>query len=92
MEIICLEEKAFFELVKTVVEKLQPSFQDKSPKRWLNATETMELLGIKSKTTLQKLRDEGHFRFSQPQKKLILYDSISIEEYLDRHSKNPFYR
>lgn len=43
----------------------------------------MEILHIKSKTTLQKLRDEGEIIFSQPQKKIILFHFDSLMEYLD---------
>lgn len=43
----------------------------------------MHAMNIKSKTTLQKLRDEGKIRFTQPQKKIILYDRESIEQYLE---------
>ena len=50
----------------------------------------MQLLNIKSKTTLQKLRDEGKIRFSQPQKKIILYDRDSIDTYLQQHARNTF--
>jgi len=50
----------------------------------------MEILGIKSKGTLQKLRDEGKIRFSQPEKKIILYDRESIDQYLEKHVKNIF--
>jgi hypothetical protein len=45
------------------------------------------LLSIKSKTTLQKLRDEGKIRFTQPQKRLILYDRSSIAAYLERNAR-----
>jgi len=48
------------------------------------------MMRIKSKTTLQKLRDEGQIRFTQPEKKIILYDSDSIIEYLEKHSKDTF--
>jgi len=50
----------------------------------------MSKLGIKSKTTLQKIRDEGLVRYTQPQKKIILYDNDSINEYLDKNSKETF--
>jgi hypothetical protein len=50
----------------------------------------MEILNIKSKTTLQKLRDEGSITFTQPQKKIILYDHDSLLEYLKSHSKTSF--
>ena len=58
--------------------------------KWIQTAEVMELLGVKSKTTLQKLRDEGSIRFSQPQKKIILYDRDSVMDYLDKHAKDIF--
>jgi hypothetical protein len=50
----------------------------------------MNKLRIKRRTILQKLRDEGNIRFSHPEKKWILYDADSIEEYLNRHVKETF--
>ena len=47
-------------------------------------------LNIKSKTTLQELRDNGDIGFSQPRKKVILYDVDSIETFLEKHSRKPF--
>lgn len=89
MEIICLEEAAFYKLVEQVVERLKTS-QGGKKEKWISDEEAMELLNIKSKTTLQKLRDEGKIRFSQPQKKIILYDRESIDEYLEKNAHNTF--
>jgi len=50
----------------------------------------MRELRIKSTTTLQKLRNEGKIRFSQPQKKIILYDRGSINEYIEKHAHDTF--
>ena len=47
-------------------------------------------VNIKSKSTLQKLRDEGSITFTQPQKKIILYDYDSIMKYLNKHKKDQF--
>ena len=83
MEVICLEEEAFFTLIEKVVERMH----DKNPeirKKWIPDEEAMNLLNITSKTSLQKLRDEGDIRFSQPFKKVILYDRDSIEVFLER--------
>ena len=44
----------------------------------------MKKLRIKSKATLQKMRDEGVIKFSQPEKKIILYDADSINDYLEK--------
>ena len=56
--------------------------------RWISTEEAMLKLRVKSKTTLQKLRDEGKIRFSQPEKKIILYDLQSIYSYLDQNANN----
>jgi predicted site-specific integrase-resolvase len=46
--------------------------------KWINTKETMHKLGITSKTTLQRYPDEGRIRFSQADRKVIMYDADSI--------------
>jgi hypothetical protein len=89
MQVICLEDAAFYELVNQVVAKLR-SESSHTKERWISDEDAMQLLNIKSKTTLQKLRDEGRIRFSQPQKKIIVYDRQSIEAYLERNVRDTF--
>ncbi len=89
MEVICLEDIAFYTLVERVVARIQEK-QSSKANQWLSGEETMRLLRITSKTTLQKLRDEGKIRFSQPEKKIILYDAASIQEYLTKHAHETF--
>jgi hypothetical protein len=48
------------------------------------------MLGISSKTTLQRFRDEGSIRFTQPSRKIILYDRDSILVFLEQHAKDTF--
>ncbi len=89
MQVICLEEAAFYELVEQVVARIQEK-NGATTDKWIADDEAMRLLNIKSKTSLQKLRDEGKIRFSQPQKKVILYDRDSIQDYLNKHARNTF--
>jgi hypothetical protein len=89
MEVICLQDEAFYMLINEVVERIKEKNNSKEDK-WISGTEAMQKLRIKSKTTLQKLRDEGRIRFSQPDKKIILYDVDSIQEYLSKHSRETF--
>ena len=89
MQVICLEEAAFYTLVEQVVARLR-DIHGEEKEKWISDEEAMQLLNIKSKTTLQKLRDEGKIRFSQPQKKIILYDRDSILSYLNLHAKSTF--
>ncbi len=89
MEVICLHDKAFYALVEQVVDRLK-SEHNQPLDKWVNGEEAMHLLNIKSKTSLQNLRDEGKIRFSQPQKKIILYDRDSINAYLEDNARNTF--
>ena len=76
-------------LVQEVVDRLKTK-HNVSHDKWISDEEAMTLLRIRSRTTLQKLRDQGVIRFSQPTRKIILYDRDSILEFLDQNSKDPF--
>jgi Helix-turn-helix domain len=89
MEVICLEDAAFYSLIEQVVARLSTAITNEKEK-WINEEQAMSLLNVKSKTTMQKLRDEGKIRFSQPQKKIILYDRESIMGYLEKNAKDIF--
>lgn len=86
MEVICLEDAAFYSLIKKVIARIQEK-HTRSTDQWISGEEAMKILRVTSKTTLQKLRDEGKIRFSQPEKKIILYDVDSIHAYLNKHSR-----
>lgn len=89
MEVICLHDVAFYALIDKVIERVQQQ-QSVREDKWVSGNEAMQKLRIQSKTTLQKLRDEGQIRYSQPEKKIILYDTDSINEYLNRNAKATF--
>ncbi len=89
MQVICLEEAAFYELVEQVVARLKDK-NGQEKEKWVADKEAMQLLNISSKTTLQKLRDQGKIEFSQPQKKVILYNRQSILDYLDKNARKTF--
>ncbi len=89
MQVVCLQEEAFYALFDKVVEHVEAKRIDK-PDKWIDGEEAMSHLKIKSTTTLQKLRDEGKIRFSQPQKKIILYDRDSINKYIEKHARETF--
>ena len=88
MEVICLPTEALYALIEEGMQRLR----DKTIKeeKWIDTEEAMKLWGIKSKTTLKNLRDEGKVRFSQPQRKIVLYERDSIREYLDRMREELF--
>ena len=86
MQVICLEEPAFYALVDQVVTYIKTKQEVKEDK-WISGEEAMKLLHITSKTSLQKYRDEGRIRFFQADRKIILYDRESVMAYLESHSK-----
>lgn len=88
MEVICLEEPAFYSLIEKVVARLGVKAPDQE--EWLSPESAMKLLNVKAKSTMQDLRDRGKIRFSQPQKKIILYSRSSINEYLEANAQNTF--
>ena len=90
LNIICLESPAFYALIDNVMERVRQEYRTDQHDRWISDEEAMKLLRISSRTTLQKLRDNGSIRYTQPSRKLILYDRESLLTYLDAHAKDPF--
>lgn len=90
MDVIVFENEAFYKLYAKLVAEIKQQLGAKPRDKWIDGEEAMQMLRIKSKTTLQKLRDEGKIRFSQPESKIILYDSDSIDAYLEKNVKEPF--
>ena len=90
MEVICLEEEAFYSLIDEVVERIKEQNPTVKPDKWISGSEAMQMLRITSKTTLSFLRNNGKIRYSQPQKKIILYDRQSIDDYLEKNAKETF--
>ena len=84
-----MEEPAFFNLFDRVIAHIEAK-PGVNTEKWLPTEEAMKRLGITSKATLQSYRDEGKIRFTQPRKKVILYDSNSIDDFLNKHAKNTF--
>lgn len=89
MEVICLQSEALESLIDAMYEKLMKK-EGRTKSEWMDAQETMQLLGVKSKTTLQQYRDEGKILFSQPSRKVIKYHRQSVEQFLTNHSKQTF--
>lgn len=71
-------------------EELLSQFAPKEPNKWILEEEAMKLLGIKSKSHLWKLRSEGCITYTQPSRKILLYDRDSILNHLNAHIKKSF--
>lgn len=57
MKVICIEEKAFYTLMDGVIKYVKAKIEPDTHDKWIGKKEAMQLLRIKSPTTLQKLRD-----------------------------------
>ena len=90
MQVICIEDAAFYALIDKFVERIKEKTPINQQDKWISGTEAMLLPRIKSKTTLQKLKDEGKIHFTQPEKKIVLYDRQPIEGYLEVLPMKPF--
>jgi hypothetical protein len=86
---ICLQSDAFYSLLDEVVAHIDTKFNLGKEHRWITGDEAMTLLNI-GRVTLQKYRDEGRIRFSQHDRKNILYDRSSILEFIEKHAKEKF--
>lgn len=88
MEVIVIEKEAFFQLVQEVIKTVKDNL--KTEKEWITEKELMSILNIKSKSTIQKLRNHGEIEFTQPAHKMILYNLNSVKDFLKRYRKNTF--
>ena len=89
MNVIAMEEEAFYTLIDQVMIRLDKK-KGATPEKWISCDEAMQKLRIKSKTTLQKYRDQGKIRYSQLDKKHILYDLDSINSFLALNARETF--
>jgi hypothetical protein len=88
MQVICLEEEAFYTLLEKSIEYLE-SKRKGAPRKWIGEDEAVEMLSGISKSTLQRMRNNGDIGYTQPSRKIILYDRDSINDYLEKHAKKP---
>lgn len=88
MQVICLEEEAFYTLLEKSIEYLESKRKGTS-RKWIGEDEAVEMLSGISKSTLQRMRNNGDIGYTQPSRKIILYDRDSINAYLEKHAKKP---
>ena len=93
MNVIVLDSEAFEQLkqeikafVKQALNEFMREKQFAETSEWITLEEAMKLLPYKSKTTWQKLRDNGIIEISQsPGSRTILYSKKSIQKYLNNN-------
>ncbi len=88
--VISIDSECFEALVDRLIEHIVKTQATMSGEKWVSSEECKRLLSVSSNTTLQQLRNSGAIRFSQPTRKVILYDRNSIEQYLEKHARQTF--
>ena len=93
MEVIIIDSKAFKKLKEDLFEEFKQVLIEAKKETlaqlamesdWIPTDEAKKLLGIKSKSKMQQLRDYGEILFTKPGK-IILYSKKSIITYLNKH-------
>lgn len=79
------------DLREELLKLLEEINQKPIPKIWISSSEAMNLLQLKSKTSLQKIRDLGRIKTAKPLgNKIILYNYQSILDFIESKSQKPF--
>ena len=95
MEVIIIDSKAFKKLKEDLFEEFKQVLIEAKKESlaqlamesdWISTEEAKKLLGIKSKSKMQQLRDYGEIVFTKPGK-IILYSKKSIITYLNKHQR-----
>ena len=84
MKLIVFQDEAYQQLVLEFRKMLMDAIAEVKQDEWLSPEEAKKLLGIKSKSKLQQLRDSGEILFSQ-HGRIIKYSRQSINRFLMKH-------
>lgn len=96
MDLIVFENEAYQKLRKELLTEFQSSIESAYKKAllasslegdWLSTQEAKNLLGVRSKSKMQDLRDNELIKYSQ-HGRIIKYSKKSILEFLEQHSKH----
>lgn len=80
--LIQTDSETFYKIIKTIVERLGNEHKNDRDSDFIGEKEAMKLLGISSKTTLQKYRDLSFIIFYKLSGRKILYSRSSIETFI----------
>ncbi len=85
MEIIVFEKESFYKLIdELTIRIINNSEKYFKREEWIGESEAKSLLGIKSKSKMQQLRDNIKIEFSQ-HGKIIRYSRSSILKFLEQN-------
>jgi hypothetical protein len=93
MDVIIFEKDTYYQMHKDMMRLVKEAIKEAKEEAlaqadpandWLSTEEAKKLLGVKSKTKMQELRDEDAIRFTK-HGRIIRYSKRSILEYLNRN-------
>jgi len=87
IEMVFISRKDLQIMLEEIIGGIIPTATEKE---WVIESEAMEMLGIKSKSHLWSLRTQGKIEYSQPSKKKILYNVLSIKNHIESHTHKTF--
>ena len=87
MEVIIFEKETYWKMQAELMKMFQESLKaaSRQPEDWISMAEAQSLLGVKSKSKMQDLRDTNAIKFSKHGRKLIRYSRSSILDYLKKN-------
>jgi hypothetical protein len=87
MEIIVFEKETYWKMQSELIKMFQEALKEakKPDGDWISTEEAKVLLGVKSKSKMQELRDTSAIQFSKHGKKTIMYSRKSIREFLKKN-------
>ena len=87
MEIIVFETETYWKMQADLMKMFHDSLKaaNKPADDWISTEEAKHLLGVRSKSKMQQLRDTNAITFSKHGKKLIQYSKSSILAYLKKN-------
>ncbi len=86
-QIVVMSEAEFERRLERVCQRIIA--QQKQPPEFIGESETLEILGLRSKTSLWQLRSSGVISYSK-MGKIILYRRSSLIEFIEKNELKKF--
>lgn len=87
MELIVFEKESYWKMQKQLMSMFEEALKSgqQSPEDWISLEEAQALLGVRSKSKMQELRNTNAIKYSKFGRKLIRYSKSSIMAYLKKN-------
>jgi len=89
MQFVMMDTAVFDEIINQVITTVKMKMKTK-PVDWIDEAKAKELLGVSSKSTMQRFRDEDRIIYSTVTKKNIMYSKSSILRYMEGKSNTQY--